>query len=179
MKRTGNRRKKTQHVKPGHLLAMQAGFFNPRRYVAALVVVFTYMGHSSFAQPFDLGSWNIMHLRHHLTSKWSLFGEAQVRSLKFYTHFHYYEYKGGVHYRARPGLTLSLGLGDYDTYGEGGNFVVPKNNDELRIWPQLALQQSIGRFLVEQRYRAELRFTSQGYRNRFRYRVGLSYPFGK
>jgi hypothetical protein len=32
---------------------------------------------------------------------------------------------------------------------------------------------------VEQRYRIECRFTSNGYRNRFRYRLGLSYPFGK
>ena len=32
---------------------------------------------------------------------------------------------------------------------------------------------------IEQRYRAEFRFTSNGYRNRFRYRLGLSYPFGK
>jgi hypothetical protein len=31
----------------------------------------------------------------------------------------------------------------------------------------------------EQRYRAEFRFTSNGYRNRFRYRLGLSRPFGK
>jgi hypothetical protein len=39
--------------------------------------------------------------------------------------------------------------------------------------------QSIGKLKVEQRYRAEFRFTSNGFRNRFRYRVGLSLPFGK
>ncbi len=32
---------------------------------------------------------------------------------------------------------------------------------------------------MEQRYRSESRFTTRGYRNRFRYRCGLSYPFGK
>lgn len=39
--------------------------------------------------------------------------------------------------------------------------------------------QSVGKLKIEQRYRAEFRFTSNGYRNRFRYRMGLSYPFGK
>ncbi|MBK8470851.1 MAG: DUF2490 domain-containing protein [Sphingobacteriales bacterium] len=32
---------------------------------------------------------------------------------------------------------------------------------------------------IEQRYRAEFRFTSNGYRNRFRYRLSIAYPFGK
>ena len=37
----------------------------------------------------------------------------------------------------------------------------------------------MGKLKIEQRYRAEFRFTSNGYRNRFRYRLGLSYPIGK
>jgi hypothetical protein len=41
------------------------------------------------------------------------------------------------------------------------------------------LFQSIGKIKIEQRYRAEQRFTSSGYRNRFRYRLGASYSFGK
>lgn len=56
---------------------------------------------------------------------------------------------------------------------------MPKNNNELRIWPQLSLFQSIGKLKIEQRYSAELRFTSSGYRNRFRYRLRLSNPLGK
>jgi hypothetical protein len=72
-----------------------------------------------------------------------------------------------------------MGIGSYQTYKEGGDFVLPKNNNELRIWPQLSLFQSIGKLKIEQRYRAELRFTSNGYRNRFRYRLGLTHPLGK
>jgi long-subunit fatty acid transport protein len=56
---------------------------------------------------------------------------------------------------------------------------LPKNNNEFRIWPQFVLYQSIGKLKIEQRYRAEFRFTSNGFRNRFRYRFGASYPFGK
>lgn len=128
---------------------------------------------------FDLGSWNILHLKYNQTSRLSFFGEAQVRSLLFYKHFHYHEFKGGVNYKVFPYLTLSIAAGDYDTYKEGGNFVYPKNNDEFRLWTQAILSQNIGKKLkIEQRYRVESRFTYSGYRNRFRYRLGASYPFG-
>ncbi len=132
-----------------------------------------------FTQPFDLGSWNIVNLKYTHNEKWSLFGETQLRSLKFYNNFHYYEYKGGINYKPYKNVTLSLAAGSYQTYKAGGNFVLPKNNDEFRLWPQVILSQSIGDLKVEQRYRTEMRFTSNGYRNRFRYRLGLSYPFGK
>lgn len=133
----------------------------------------------SIAQNFDLGSWNILNLKYNVNEKWSAFGEAQLRSLKFYDHFHYYEYKGGINFRAYKNLSLALGAGSYQTYKEGGDFVLPKNNDEFRLWPQVVLSQSIGKLKVEQRYRSEFRFTSNGYRNRFRYRLGLSYLFGE
>jgi hypothetical protein len=133
---------------------------------------------SAYAQKFELGSWNIINVKYSIDNKWSTFGEAQLRSLKFYNHFHYYEYKGGVSYKANKNVNIALGAGSYQTYKEGGSFVLPKNNDEFRIWPQIVLSQSIGKFTIEQRYRAEMRFTSNGYRNRFRYRLGLSYPFG-
>lgn len=131
------------------------------------------------AQKNGLGSWNIVNLKYTINEKWSFFGEAQIRSLNFYSQFHYHEYKAGVNYKAHPNVLITLAAGDYDTYKEGGNFKSPKNNDEFRIWPQITLIQSIKRFKIDQRYRAEFRFTSNGYRNRYRYRAGISYPFGK
>jgi hypothetical protein len=131
------------------------------------------------AQTIDLGSWNILNLKYNHTDKLSFFGEAQLRSLKFYNNFHYYEYKGGINYKLHTNVSLTLGAGSYQTYKEGGDFILPKNNNEFRIWPQLIFSQSIGPFKIEQRYRAEFRFTTNGYRNRFRYRLGASYPFGK
>jgi Protein of unknown function (DUF2490) len=140
--------------------------------------VFLFSCAKVFSQYDDLGSWNIVNAKYTLNDKWSVFGEAQLRSLKFYNDFHYYEYKAGFNYRAHPYLKLSLGAGSYQTYKEGGDFVKPKNNNEFRIWPQVILNHSVWNLKVEQRYRAEMRFTSNGYRNRFRYRLGLSYPFG-
>jgi long-subunit fatty acid transport protein len=133
----------------------------------------------SFSQKFDLGSWNILNLKYNLSNKWSAFGETQLRSLKFYNHFHYYEYKGGINYKINNQLKVSLGAGSYQTFREGGNFITPKNNNEFRLWPQLILFQSIGKLKIEQRYRTEFRFTSNGFRDRHRYRLGVSYPFGQ
>lgn len=146
-----------------------------------LLVVFTglllFDPHSSLG--LDSGSWNVMGLKYNLNNRWTLFAEGQLRSLKFYRHFHYYEYKGGCSFKPHNNLTFSVGGGSYQTYKEGGNFVLPKNNNEIRLWPQLVLTQKIGWFKIEQRYRAEFRFTSNGFRNRFRYRCGISYEFGK
>jgi hypothetical protein len=144
-----------------------------------IISVFLFIVNSCFSQTFDLGSWNIMNVKYSVNDKWSVFVEAQLRSLKFYDNFHYHEQKGGVNFKIHKNVKLTIGAGSYQTYKEGGDFVLPKNNDEFRIWPQVVLFQSVGGFKIEQRYRTELRYTSNGYRNRFRYRVGLSYPFGK
>ena len=133
---------------------------------------------SLYAQYLNLGSWNIVNIKYTYNSKRSYFAEAQLRSLRFYEHFHYYEFKAGVNYEACKNLRLTLAVGSYQTYREEGNFKTPKNNNEFRLWPQVLLTQPLGAFKIEQRYRAEFRFTSNGYRNRFRYRLGLAYPFG-
>ena len=146
---------------------------------ATLIIFFFLSLNNLTAQTFDLGSWNVLNVKYNINEKWSFFSEAQIRSLKFYNIFHYYEYKGGINFKVKKNVMLTLGAGSYQTYKEGGDFVLPKNNHEFRIWPQVILSQAIGKFKIEQRYRAELRFTSNGYRNRFRYRIGLSFPFGK
>ncbi len=119
--------------------------------VLLALVILILSANMSVAQNFDLGSWNILNLKYNVNDKWSVFGEAQLRSLKFYTNFHYYEYKGGVNYKFHKNATFSLGAGSYQTYKEGGNFVLPKNNDEFRIWPQLIIFQSLNKLKIEQR----------------------------
>lgn len=146
-------------------------------YVATMLTFMCF--YTGISQSLDLGSWNILNVKYSINDKWSVFGETQLRSLKFYDNFHYYEYKGGVNYKIHKNVGFTMAAGSYQTYKEGGDFVLPKNNDEFRFWQQIVLSQSIGVLKIEQRYRAELRFTSNGYRNRFRYRLGLSHAFGK
>ncbi len=144
-----------------------------------LVIVVPFFVNSVYSQSLDLGSWNIINIKQNFNEKWSVFAEAQLRSLKMYSHFHYYEYKGGLNFKMNKGFQFTLGAGSYQTYKEGGDFILPKNNNEFRIWPQVNLYQTVGVFKIEQRYRAEFRFTNNGYRNRYRYRLGLLLPLGR
>jgi len=124
------------------------------------------------AQP--TGSWTILYGKWPVSEGWSFFGEAQLRSLGTYREFHYYELKAGGTVSLTPGIKATLGAGKYTTYPPGGNFNGPAANDEVRLWPQISLQQPAGVFTLENRYRAEIRFSDSGTAYRFRYRPGLS-----
>ncbi|MBX9784615.1 MAG: DUF2490 domain-containing protein [Chitinophagaceae bacterium] len=123
-----------------------------------------------------MGTWNVLNIKSNINDKWSLFGEVQLRSLKFYDNFHYYEYKGGATFNINKNFSLQGGLGNYDTYREGGNFKTPMVNDEFRTWLQFSMKQNLDRIKFEHRYRAEQRWTINGYRNRFRYRLQSIVP---
>jgi hypothetical protein len=143
-----------------------------KKFVLLLIIFPSFMQ----AQTKGLGSWNIFNVKYTVNKKWSLFSEAQLRSLGFYSNFHYHEIKGGANFALNEHVLFTLAGGNYQTYSENGNFALPKNNNEIRLWPQITLNQKIGQLKLEHRYRAELRFTSNGYRNRFRYRLGITFP---
>jgi hypothetical protein len=143
------------------------------------LIVYSLFSHHATAKGIDLGTWHILNVKYRPNKKLNYFAESQLRSLKFYEQFHYYEFKGGINYKINNNTQITLGAGNYQTYKEGGNFETPKNNNEFRLWPQITFSQDIGKLNLEHRYRAELRWTSNGYRNRFRYRLAVAYPFGK
>lgn len=141
-----------------------------------LIIFFTVLCTKLTAQT---GSWSIVNVKMDLNEKWNLFGEAQIRSLKFYDDFHYYELKGGATYKFSKTFSASAGAGMFDTYSPGGNFKSPMANDETRTWVQLSMTQYEKRLKFEHRYRAEQRWTSNGFRNRFRYRLNTILPLKK
>ena len=141
-----------------------------------LIIFFTVLCTKLTAQT---GSWSIVNVKMDLNEKWNLFGEAQIRSLKFYDDFHYYELKGGATYKFSKTFSASAGAGMFDTYSPGGNFKSPMANDETRTWVQLSMMQYEKRLKFEHRYRAEQRWTSNGFRNRFRYRLNTILPLKK
>jgi hypothetical protein len=124
----------------------------------------------------DLGSWNTTNVNLKLNQKWNIFAEAQLRSLSFYDQFHYYEYKGGFTHKIDSNFSITSGIGSYNTYSEGGNFQKPTQNEEIRTWVQINMKNPLEFVSFEHRYRAEQRFTSNGYRNRFRYRLSATVP---
>jgi hypothetical protein len=75
---------------------------------------------STKAQNNELGSWNILNIKYTHSNKISAFGEAQIRSLKLYDHFHYHEYKAGINYYFISNTVFTLAAGNYQTY-EGRN----------------------------------------------------------
>lgn len=124
----------------------------------------------------QLGSWNIISLRKDINEKWEFYGEAQLRSLSLYSEFHYYEVKAGMQYSFDSVFSILAGGGSYNTYSPGDNFNLPIQNQEIRSWVELRMRQQLKRLSFDHRYRAEQRFTSNGYRNRFRYRLSLTIP---
>jgi hypothetical protein len=127
----------------------------------------------------QLGSWNVFSVKYGLSPKWSLFGEAQLRSTSFYNNFHYYEYKGGGTYNLDKNISVSMAGGNYNTYLQGGNFLEPEVNDEFRFWQQIVINQYLERIKIEHRYRLEQRWTSFGFRERYRFRVNMVMPINK
>lgn len=148
------------------------------RHILWTIAAALMLANPAFAQA-SLGTWNILNLRYNLSERWSLFAEPQLRSLRFYDHFHYYEFKGGLQYTLDKNFSVGFGIGNYHTYQEGGDFVTPKLNDELRTWAQVQMRQYLRRLKFEHRYRAEQRWTSSGFRHRFRYRLLMAIPIGR
>ena len=124
----------------------------------------------------ELGSWNIFNGRFELNQRWSISLEAQLRSLKFYDNFHYYETKAVAGYKISDQISVGFGAGTYQTYRSGGNFITPKINNEIRLFPYISFHNTLGRLKIENRYRLENRFTPKGYRLRVRYRLQAILP---
>jgi len=142
------------------------------------LTVFIMLSETCFSQS-GMGSWSVLSTKISLNPKWGAFAEAQIRSLKFYDHFHYYEVKGGVNYTVHNNFQLSMAGGHYNTYQSGGDFVTPKRSDEIRLWQQVAMRQSLSILQFEHRYRAEQRVTQIGLKHRFRYRINMTIPLNK
>lgn len=131
------------------------------------------------AQTPGLGTWNVLTGRFNYNSKWHGFIELQLRSQQTYHHFNYHEVKGGIGYMITPTLSALVGTGRYVTYQVNDDFKTPFLVSENRLWQQIIWNKSFESFRIEHRLRAEQRFTSAGYRNRFRYRISAIVPLNK
>lgn len=140
----------------------------------ALFGTFTSLGQNN-----DVGSWNVVNADYYLQNKWSIWGELQVRSEKFFNDFYYHEVKGGGSFKPNKNMGVLIGLGQFATYSDGGNFKSPVLAHEFRLWEQLTLVNNINRIKIEHRYRIEQRWRAGEYRNRFRYRLNPIIPINK
>ncbi len=130
----------------------------------------------AFAQNKGLGTWHVVNAQLSLSQKWEVFTELQTRSNSFFDDFFYYELKGGLSYSINSNFSFLAGAGRYATYAGNGNFAKPFDSEEFRIWQQVTMNQYLERLKIEHRYRAEQKWMSGGYRNRFRYRLNMMLP---
>ena len=150
----------------------------PIKFKKALIVIGAFF-YSSFyitAQTPGLGTWNALTGRFNLNSKWHAFVELQLRSQQTFHHFNYHEVKGGIGYNFLPNFSGLIGTGRYVTYPVTENFGTPILQSEQRVWQQFIYNHNFDRVRIEHRLRAEQRYTSAGYRNRFRYRINAIVP---
>lgn len=134
---------------------------------------------TAFSQKKDVGTWHVVNAQLSLSEKWEAFVELQTRSNRFFDDFFYYEAKGGVSYSLNNNFSFLMGAGRYATYSDKGNFALPFDSEEFRIWQQVTMNQYLQRLKIEHRYRAEQKWVNSKYRNRFRYRLNMMLPLNK
>jgi hypothetical protein len=127
-----------------------------------------------------IGSWNILQVQATLNDRWNMLVEGQIRSLGFYSQFHYYELKTALGYNLSRTAQVMMGAGTFNTYSNGDLFGSTPSLSEWRSWEELNLKSFEGRMRIDHRYRFEQRFLINGgdilLRHRFRYRIGLTLP---
>ena len=138
------------------------------------VIYFFLLTISSFGQK-DVGSWTTLTFKQNSKTKWSGYGELQIRSLSLYSRFYYYEIKAGLTYSFNKNAAVTLGSGYYNTFNEGEKYDNYKKKEEFRIWQQLILKQQLSIIDFEHRFRLEQQFADK-YSNRIRYRLNASIP---
>lgn len=144
-----------------------------------LIGAFLYFGLEVQSQTPGTGTWNVLTGRYNIDKRWHVFAELQLRSQQTYHHFNYYEVKGGLGYNFLPNLSGLIGTGRYVTHPVDQDFGRPVLQTEQRVWQQLIYNQKMHSIRIEHRLRAEQRYTSAGYRNRFRYRINFIVPINK
>ncbi|HTN08951.1 DUF2490 domain-containing protein [Agriterribacter sp.] len=141
-----------------------------------ITIILLLLSKLTFAQNKELGTWQVVNAQLSLSQKWKVFTELQARSNSFFNNFFYYEIKGGLSYSINNNFSFLVGTGRYATYADEGNFAKPFASEEFRIWQQVTMNQYLERLKIEHRYRAEQKWTGDGYRNRFRYRLNMMLP---
>jgi len=118
---------------------------------------------------------------HKLSSKWGLHSELQLRRYNTLKDPQQLLIRTGVNYNLTPDAMFTLGYGLIETYPYG-DFPAPEAFLEHRLYEQLQLKGSLGRFGLTHRYRLEQRWieapqtAKYTYLNRARYFLKATLP---
>lgn len=123
----------------------------------------------------DLGSYESINLKIPFSSKWSIYGNAEMRSSGLLTRFYHLETKVGLSYKYNEAVSFTLAGGLYQNYRSGPDFDNVSEVKEFRIWEQVVLKHKLlfanfqHRVRIEETVNDHLKLT-------FRYRPELSIP---
>lgn len=128
----------------------------------------------------ELGSWYMYFGKNKLSEKWSIHSEVQGRFYKPVSSFNQLLVRVGMNYNITKDAMVTAGYAYIPTesYEKG---TALQSSLEHRIWQQFILNDKVGRFYFEHRYRVEQRWVEKDngesyYKNRLRYRIMVSMP---
>ena len=167
------------------------------RKVKFIICIFLFMGllHEAWSQKniaTQSNGWYMYFGNHKLTDKVSLHTEYQWRRNEIITHWQQSLSRIGVDYKLSPTVMVTGGYG-YIVIFPYGDQPIAFTFHEHRIWEQLILTQSSGRFFFNHRFRLEQRYLENRrdngdgtsskdgytYRSRARYRFLVNVPLNK
>ena len=79
-----------------------------------------------------MGLWQTVNAEVVLNSKWSAFGEGQIRSQKLSGELYFNELNTSINFKPKKSISILAGFAHNNTYSNGGNFKKPVINSEKR-----------------------------------------------
>ncbi|HEY0744730.1 MAG TPA: DUF2490 domain-containing protein [Chryseosolibacter sp.] len=150
---------------------------------SAVVVLLLFCASFSFAQSNarvtteNFNSWFMYFGNHKFSEKLGWHAEVQLRRNDFVSNPQQLLVRTGVDFYTKNNLRWTVGYAFIQTHPYG-DFAVPNDFPEHRIWQQLLVSQALGKVRLSHRYRLEQRllgnastgkFEDGRYENRFRY----------
>ena len=155
-------------------------FISMKRYLIWALLLFSLFANSQNSNN-NVGSWAILFNQTKLRNNWSLHNEIQYRSYSLSPNTEQILLRVGVNFHLSKNAIITAGYGWITNYKDDGGIIKNQLVDEQRLWQQISLKDSYGRFFIEHRYRIEQRWIDNKinpeYKNRIRYLLRLSIPF--
>lgn len=137
----------------------------------------------------NFNGWLMYVGNHKVAPKWSIHTETQIRRHNIVLNWQQWLNRVGVDYKVKPNLMTTAGYAFIISYPYGDQ-PIANRFFEHRVWEQLILKHSIGRFRFSHRYRLEQRWVQQvatdlagepsttghTFKQRFRYFFNVNIP---
>lgn len=143
------------------------------------------MNFSTFGQSTSgkTGTWFMGFNQTRLNDKWSIHSEVQYRSFDIIPNTEQMLLRGGINYHLNNSAFTSMGYAYVTNYTFDKEQMPGVQVSENRIWQQFNTRNTIGRCLLEHRYRLEQRWiqskSNTQYRDRIRYLLRVTIPLNK